>query len=215
MCDPIEQRRSGMTSYRDRAYRQTMKPGTAKEYLRKEYLAKRDAIPQKERHTRSTEAVRMLKNDERFLCSKVLLAYYPIGSEVDICGLLEAMLGRKMMLALPISEPKARTLEWHSIKSLQSMHHGWANIPEPPNDPATLLDPGVLDEKEAIAIIPGVVFDTKGRRIGYGGGYYDRFLADFRGAKIGMAFREQIIEDLRALDAVETHDIAMDSLIVV
>ncbi len=95
------------------------------------------------------------------------------------------------------------------------MKPGFAKIPEPKRESSTRVDPSSFAEGEAIAIIPGVAFDQSGNRIGYGGGYYDRFLPRFKSRTIGLAFEEQVAENLKETGVIGDHDIAMSSIIIV
>lgn len=185
-----------------------------KSELRKAYLAHRDNIPEKGRSHRSIRACERIVNMDEFHSADIILSYYPIGSEADSRSIMEAALTQGKKVALPVCIPKTRTLEWHIVDDLDDMVEGYANIPEPPRDPSTEVDPSSFAKDEAIAIVPGVAFDRNGYRIGYGGGYYDRFLSRFEGPTIGFAFEEQIADDLKGSGAIEDHDVAMDSLVI-
>ncbi|MFK4997667.1 5-formyltetrahydrofolate cyclo-ligase [Bacillus sp. N9] len=77
-----------------------------------------------------------------------------------------------------------------------------------------LLEP--IEEMEAVEkeqlqlmIVPGLIYDRNGYRIGFGGGYYDRYLKWFQGNKISLAFAEQVIDHL----PIEDHDVAVHKII--
>ena len=88
-----------------------------------------------------------------------------------------------------------------------ALHRGKFGILEPENEDA--IDPMVLD----LIIVPGRVFDLSGRRVGRGGGYYDRFLNRLRpdAVTVGVGFQCQIFEDLSAV--IEPHDIILDKVV--
>ena len=152
---------------------------------------------------------------DAFHTADVVLAYFPIGSEVDTRSLIEFTLGLRKKIVFPLCIPETKTLEWYIVEDLGDMKPGFANIPEPKRETSTRVDPSSFAEGEAIAIIPGVAFDQSGNRIGYGGGYYDRFLPRFKGRTIGLAFEEQVAENLKETGVIGDHDIAMNSIIIV
>jgi 5-formyltetrahydrofolate cyclo-ligase len=89
----------------------------------------------------------------------------------------------------------------------KDLRPGYCDIPEPDPDRAILVPP----EKIEIAVIPGSVFDIQGGRLGYGGGYYDRFLVNDapRALRIGFAFELQLVDKV----PLEPHDQPLDILI--
>ncbi len=187
--------------------------------LRKRYLALRDEIPEPDRSRRSADIPRLISNEnalkDAFHTADVVLAYFPIGSEVDTRPLIEFTLGLRKKIVFPLCIPGTKTLEWYIVEDLGDMEPGFANIPEPKRETSTRVDPSSFAEGEAIAIIPGVAFDQSGNRIGYGGGYYDRFLPRFKGRTIGLAFEEQVAENLKETGVIGDHDIAINSIIIV
>lgn len=89
------------------------------------------------------------------------------------------------------------------VTDLSALRPGKMHIPEVENGAAA--DPASVD----IAFVPGIAFDRKGNRIGFGGGYYDRYLPKTRALRIALAFEMQIVEEILALE----HDQKMDLLI--
>lgn len=185
-----------------------------KKALRDSYLRARDSISPKERKLRSDKAVSELCKKDSFANSKIILAYHPIGSEFDTQMLIEAALVSGKTVALPVTKARRKELAWHRIQTLDDLLPGHAGILEPKDDPSTLLDISTFDESNTIAIVPGVVFDRNGYRIGYGGGYYDRFLDRFEGRTIGVAFEEQVVDDLCDIGAIEPHDVPLYGLLI-
>jgi len=130
--------------------------------------------------------------------SKTILLYMPINNEVDTLGIIEDSLTHKTV-CLPV------TVGDHISVSEYSEHFvsGKYGVPEPRFK--KYVDPANID----LAIVPGIAFDPKGGRVGYGKGYYDRLLKNVPGKKIALAYEFQLVPDIPS----EPHDIAMDKII--
>ena len=136
--------------------------------------------------------------------AKTVLMFYPIKFEPDIRELVKSLrdLGKKV--AFPISNDNDCTLTFRYVDSIRDMVSGTYNIPEPPQNA-----PIVEDFARSVCLVPALVFDKYGYRLGYGKGYYDRFLKDFLGISIGIAYSDFITESLPSEDT----DIAVDMII--
>ena len=129
----------------------------------------------------------------------IIHSYLPIGSEVDIEPLLVELLDTGRQVIVPKTLPD-RKMEHYHLKNLQSLQDGILGTRHPFCEELYSGDYQVI-------LVPGLSFDEKGHRLGYGAGYYDVFLQDTEGIKIGVAFPEQLsVEDLPD----EAHDILMD-----
>lgn len=176
-----------------------------KKQLRAEARALREGLNAAYR-TRSDAAIatRVAASDA-FAEAPLVLAYYSVGSEVDTHVLIQEALGRGKVVALPRVVPGTRTMAWHAIGSLADAAPGFAGIPEPADDAATRIDATAVD-KCALALVPGLIFDTHGFRLGYGGGFYDAFLSTFPGRSLGLIREQQFIGDLEKRGAREPFD---------
>ena len=130
---------------------------------------------------------------------RIIHSYLPIGNEVDVEPLLAELLDTGRQVIVPKTLPD-RQMEHYELKNLQSLHDGIFGTRYPFCEEVYTGDYQVI-------LVPGLSFDQKGHRLGYGAGYYDVFLQDTRGIKIGVAFPEQLsVDDLPN----EAHDISMD-----
>ena len=145
----------------------------------------------------------ILSLDEFKRCDTVLL-FYPLGNEPDMRRIaFEARsLGKKV--AFPISLTESYTLEFHEVASLDEMKLGTYGIAEPPTDA-----PLPTITQKTLCVVPALAVDKRGYRIGYGKGYYDRFLASFEGISIAAVFDGFLLDRLPTEDT----DVPLDILI--
>ena len=160
--------------------------------IRKDYLARREAIPPEEKAKRDERICRYILSSASFRYAETVLAYYPRKGEIDILPVLTAALSMGKRVALPRCDGEHH-MTYRFITSPDDVESGMYGIPEPPESaPAFAEDAG----HASLCLVPGVVFDTRGYRIGYGGGYYDRFLHSFGGSVAGVIYRDFILPTL-------------------
>ena len=160
--------------------------------LRKQYRAKRAAIPSEEKRRRDEKVCRLILSSASFRYAETVLAFYPKDNEIDIRPLLQKTLQLGKKLALPRCEDK-HMMTYRYVSSLDGLISAPFGLMEPDEEaPLFQEQPG----HSTLCLVPGVVFDIHGYRIGYGGGYYDRFLHAFHGAVAGVVYRDFIIPDL-------------------
>ena len=140
--------------------------------------------------------------------ASTVLTYLSFGSEVDTHRIIEEAWRAGKTVALPRCVRSTRTMDWHRVTSLDGLARSAFGVEEPPDDPATLIDPAAAApaSTSAIALVPGLAFDAQGFRIGYGGGFYDAFITHFPGTAIGLCREAQLIPDLREAGVLEEHD---------
>lgn len=154
--------------------------------MRREVLARRDALPAPERLRRSRAIVERVAALPEMADVALLLTYWPMGSEVDPRGIAE--LRPRVSLALPkVVGPAIVPIAFHVGDPLAPTRLG-------PQEPV-FGDPVALEAIGAV-LVPGVAFDRAGGRIGYGGGFYDRFAAALPAAtpRIALAYGLQLEE---------------------
>lgn len=144
--------------------------------------------------------------------ASLVLAYLATGSEVETRGLVRAAWEAGKRLAVPRCVVAEKRMEWVEIRSLEGLAPGTHGIEEPPASCPALPDAGVL-MPDALALVPGLAFDCAGQRLGYGGGYYDRFLAAFPGTSLGLCPRALLVTSLAKLGVAETHDVPVDLVV--
>ena len=156
-----------------------------KEFLRKKYKEKRDNI--KNKVTKDNLIYQKVINNKDILSSKTLLIYISINSEVDTIKIINYFLYAKNIAVPKIID---NDMFFCYVTNLNELTSGKYNIPEPTNENI------VTDFDNAICIVPGICYDKENYRIGYGKGYYDRFLSKNKIKTIGLCYKECMIEKI-------------------
>jgi 5-formyltetrahydrofolate cyclo-ligase len=175
-----------------------------KNELRKKYLTLRRCV--EGRQEKSKEIYNRLCKVEEYLRSKKVMYYVSFNSEVDTQYMINEEL-RKREKRIYVPKVEGDNLLIFELSDFDELRPGFRNILEPIGENRLPEDPKKMD----VVIVPGVVFDLRGNRIGYGGGYYDRFLRGTYAVKIGLAFDIQIIDNLSPV--ISLQDEKVDILI--
>ena len=163
--------------------------------IREYYLAKRRGLEDAERAEKNEKICKNMLGSATFRYADIILMYYPKPDEIDIRPVAEAARAAGKKIAFPRCNPADHTMVFHYVSSLDELLPGSYNLMEPAESlPA--FTPELAEKCNVACIVPAVVFDKKGFRIGYGGGYYDRYLAGFRGTKVGFAYRDFIVNSV-------------------
>ncbi len=130
-----------------------------------------------------------------FKRAKVVMFYATKENEVDTREMIEHAMEESKRVIVPITRfREGRILPSEILDYDSELEVGKFGIPEPKFQFVRPVDPKEID----LVIVPGVVFDVRGHRIGYGGGFYDRFLKELRPEvrSIGLAFEFQLYDKL-------------------
>ena len=182
---------------------------TDKLELRNRYLNYRNGLSEKEREEKSTQIWELLKKEEVFQKAQAVLVYMDYRSEVMTTGLVEELFSFKdKRIFAPRVE--GMNIRFYEVSSMQDFECGYQNIREPRIDPAKLFTDKMSQELKCLILVPGAVFDRERGRMGYGKGFYDRYLAAFpKLHSAALAFACQIAKKV----PVEEHDIKPDMII--
>lgn len=143
-----------------------------------------------------------------FRKAKNILAYMHTGSEVRTDGIIAygLMLGKKVY----VPRVREKEMAFHEIRDINECTPGFMGILEPPEDAPVFAFDKETEKEDTLMILPGLAFDKKGGRLGYGGGFYDRYLAEHPNCiKMGIAYDFQFIGEV----VKDEHDIPVDILI--
>lgn len=175
-----------------------------KEETRKRILAILEDVPEKERQIQD-ESIALKIAELPELCSaECVFAYIGIGYEIRTTEIIEKLLCEGKKVCVPLCYGKGR-MDAVKITSLSDLHLGRYDIPEPSED-GEKVSPSEID----VIIVPGVAFDKEGRRLGRGGGYYDRFMSSAVNAKkIALCREVNLIDEVPC----EAHDEKVDIIV--
>jgi 5-formyltetrahydrofolate cyclo-ligase len=179
----------------------------AKRSIRERVLAARDALPLQQREAASANIAERLIALPSFVAAQTVFVTIPFRNEWDSRLLAQRALAMGKMLASPRVDLQTRMLSLHRICDLSiDLAPGYRGIPEP-----TTLCPAVAIDTIEWVLVPGVAFDIDGRRLGYGGGYYDRLLPLLPRAapRIAGAFEVQLVPEVPAAP----HDLSVDFVV--
>lgn len=178
-------------------------PKGNKSSLRKHYLSLRKTLSSERRMEASREVAAYLQT--RLDSCAMVLSYVPFQDEVDVT-LINERLTKRGALALPCV--MHHHIEMVMIKDLEhGLHRGKHGFYQP------ILQKNLLIHSCDVILVPGIAFDRRGNRIGFGFGHYDHFLrGKEKTPKIGIAFREQIVPGVLECDE---HDIPMDEMCII
>ena len=146
--------------------------------------------------------------------AQVLFCYLSMGSEPETRSLIESAWREGKRVLLPRVMPGSPVLAWHRVDDFSRLAPSSFGMYEPVLGVHPIFPPSTVMELErAVAIVPGIAFDRRGFRLGYGGGYYDRFLTAFHGTSIGVCFSSALRDDLGRDGCIDAWDCAVDILV--
>ena len=177
-----------------------MSVDTQKAALRKHLLEKRDATSAELREISSEKIHQNLKKISEYTNSQNIACYFPIGSEINTNDIMLDILGQNKNLLLP--RITNDNLQFYIVSNLEKLEKGNFEIMEP-------KDSCKKAEKIDCVLIPTVGVSKSGVRLGYGKGYYDRFLSLIDAVKISLTYSKQIVKSIPN----ESHDVKIDWIV--
>jgi len=176
-----------------------------KEELRQQLLEQRKSISEPEFYGASADIIEELKEQKEYQDAGIIHCYVSMNErrEVETRALIKEMTARGRDVVVPVTDFESRTLTHLRLKSFSDLEENRWGVMEPRKGEE------VTPEEIDLVIVPMVGGDEQCNRIGYGEGFYDRFLKEVRCPKIGLSFDVNIIEEL----PTENFDIPLDKII--
>lgn len=176
-----------------------------KKFIREAISIKRDSLKQNEKKIYDKKIIEYFIGLEEYKSAKNICIYVNFKSEINTREIIAIALKDRKNIYVPRVK-KNRKMEFIKINSLKDLEENKMGILEPKLD---LTESVEKVEKVDINVLPGLAFDLNRGRIGYGGGYYDRYFQNIECLKISLCYEIQIIEKI----PMEKHDIQYDYLI--
>jgi 5-formyltetrahydrofolate cyclo-ligase len=173
-----------------------------KRALRHKYAAIRQGIS--DRLGKSRAICDNFLNTMAFAHSDTVLLYHSINQEVDTTELIKKLLSSDKRVALPVCSDNGKMI-FRYLTDESELTKGFFSAPEP-NESCEEF----VASKHTLCVIPAIAFDRDGYRLGYGKGYYDRYLSKYKGSTIGVCYSENMQDELfhgkydRSVDLVVT-----------
>lgn len=159
-----------------------------KQRLREEHLAAREALSEQERSVLDDRITQKLLAISEYVEATTVLTYVSVSSEVSTRMFIECALRDGKTVAVPRCLP-GHCLEFVAITSLDQLIAAPFGLLEPPKELPALTEEQM---NASICIVPALLVDAKGYRLGYGAGFYDRFLSTYPGKKICLAYQQNL-----------------------
>lgn len=181
-----------------------------KKILRKEILKKRENINITEKKDMDKEILNRLLESKYYNEARNIFIYISYGSEINTKDIINKALKQNKRIYVPRTEFRTRVMDAVEISSLDKLTENSYGILEP-SETHKHIDPNELD----LILVPGVAFDRKGGRIGYGAGFYDRYFKKINCDNIKRITKLALAYDFQVIDKVpmDKLDIPVDCII--
>ena len=177
-----------------------------KKNLRNVILDKRNSIDNNRKEEMDRELFNKIINLDLYKEAKNIFIYLSFGSEIDTKPIIDRALEEGKEVYIPKVYKVNREMKAIRLNSFDDLEENSMGILEPKDDSNF-----IAKENIDLIIVPGAVFDLEGNRIGYGGGYYDRFLSNIKDKrnKVVLAYDLQVVDNIEA----EEHDVKVDYIV--
>lgn len=177
-----------------------------KRALRQSMILNRKRLGKEKIAEKSKKIQFNLFNLEEYKKSNFIFTFISTEYEVDTHNIIRYSIKNKKRVGVPITIPKEKKMIVSEILDFdKELEMGYYNILTPKKEYIRKVSTDIID----LVLVPGLIFSKDGYRIGYGGGYYDRFLKDMNVIKVGVCFNMQLKDEF----PISKHDIPVDLII--
>lgn len=177
-----------------------------KNNIRSVYMEKRGCMPKDLRTAYDDKICERFMALVTYRYADALLMYAPRSHEINVNKIALHALNSGKTVAYPKCDTTGSTMQYYIVKSLDQLESGAYGIMEPSDN---LPVYNVKSTYKSVCLVPALVYDKCGYRLGYGKGYYDRYLAAFNGAKVGLVYNDFIVPHVPR----GRYDLAVDVLV--
>lgn len=163
-----------------------------KSELRQKYRSLRQAMPPEIKEQKDAAIAAQVRRLWQYQRNNVLLIYVSTSIEVDTFRIIRQAFADGKRVAVPRCVPDTRNMEFYYINSTDELAPGMFGVLEPQPAPERLYK----ESDGGLCIVPAFSYDWRGYRLGYGKGYYDRFLSRFEGNMVGICYSECVQRSL-------------------
>jgi 5-formyltetrahydrofolate cyclo-ligase len=165
-----------------------------KKSLRKDVLSKRQSLSSQEVGEKSDNIHKLLFQLKYFQDAGVMMVYVDFRNEVKTAAIITTALNQGKRVVIPVCKEAGQLIPSEVYQFPEDLEPGTWGILEPKPGRLRPVEPGEID----LVLVPGVAFDQRGNRLGYGAGYYDRFLAKASPSAtfVALAYELQVVEDV-------------------
>ncbi len=178
-----------------------------KELRKKMHEARRRAHMGSAPRDLATALLARLRRIPEWENARVVLSYSSVRTEVPTDFINREIMREDKTLSLPMTREAEREMDAGVVRNLYGLVESGFGVREPDPKDARTIEPAKID----FVLVPGLAFDEEGRRLGYGGGYYDKFLKKVRVdcIRVGLAYEGQMLKTIVS----EGHDVPMDYIV--
>lgn len=177
---------------------------SSKKELRTELKKLRTLMDKQEKYVKDRLIAESFLSSSEYTDCSALLVYVSVGIEVDTSAIISDALQKGKPVYCPRCVRGTNDMDFYLIRSLDNLVPGYYDIPEPKAE----CPKGSFDCK-ALCIVPALAYDGDGYRLGFGRGFYDKYLTSFPGRTVGLCYESCIRDSVFR----ESHDIAVDTII--
>ncbi|MFC0558100.1 5-formyltetrahydrofolate cyclo-ligase [Halalkalibacter alkalisediminis] len=176
-----------------------------KQSIRKQVVEKLKHLTNEQYIKQSAQIAQHLFDSRCWKKAQLIAITIPRDQEVDTYEIIKMGWKQNKIIAVPRADFKTKTMTFYELTSFDKLEESAFRVKEPKES----LCRTISKEEIGLVIVPGVAFDKRGYRLGYGGGFYDRFLPQIKVPTIALAFTCQLVKEV----PIDIHDWKIDHII--